>query len=134
MNTLKIFIVDDDEEDRELFAEVLLKISPYIQYETASNGNEALEMLRSYNEGNLPDYIFVDLNMPILNGKEFLIEVKKDLKLKHIPIIIYTTSSNNEDAQETKRLGASFFLTKPNRLNELTNAISYIIDGYKLKK
>jgi CheY-like chemotaxis protein len=133
MFTLRILVVDDDPDDRDIFREVLSEISSSIQYEEATNGKDALQVLEKLKEKGLPDYIFLDLNMPMLNGKQCLREIRKDIDLLHIPIIIYTTSTREEDIKETKKLGAAFFLTKPEKFNELKNAISFIIDGHKLQ-
>jgi CheY-like chemotaxis protein len=74
-----------------------------------------------------PDFIFLDLNMPRMNGKQFLAEVKKIKTLQDIPVIIYSTSTDKKDILDTIELGAVYFLEKPNRFNDLTNALSNII-------
>jgi len=133
-NTISILIVDDDPDDLELFIEALFEIHPSIRCHSAANGKDALLMLENFKKNQLPDYIFLDLNMPGMNGKQCLIEIKKDKVLHEIPVIIYTTSSIEEDVQETRHLGASFFLTKPEKFDELKNALSYIIDGHKIRQ
>jgi CheY-like chemotaxis protein len=66
--------------------------------------------------------------MPRLNGKECLVAIKKDARFKEIPVIIYSTTSDKKEQDETKQLGAAFFLQKPNSFDELTRALSNIID------
>ncbi len=121
------FIIDDDIDDQELFIEAAGEVDGSIQCFTASNCEEALDMLKT-GKIRLPDLIFLDLNMPRLNGKQCLAEIKKESNLRDIPVIIYSTSSEQRDIEETSRLGAAYFLTKPNKFEELCKALSYIIE------
>ena len=121
------FIVDDDMDDQELFIEAVNEVDRSIKCLAASNCEEALDMLKT-GKISLPDVIFLDLNMPRLNGKQCLAELKKESGLKHIPVIIYSTSSEKRDIEETSRLGAAYFLTKPNKFEELCRAMSYVIE------
>jgi CheY-like chemotaxis protein len=104
------FIVDDDTDDQDLFIEAVNEVDGSIQCLSASDCEEALDLLKNRKIG-LPDMIFLDLNMPRLNGKQCLAELKKQAHLKHIPVIIYSTSSERRDIEETSRLGAAHFLT-----------------------
>jgi CheY-like chemotaxis protein len=122
-----IMIVDDDDDDIELFCEALKDIDHDVECMSASNGEEALNKLNKEN-ASLPDYIFLDLNMPRLNGKQCLKGLKVNSKLRDIPVIIYTTSKLKEDMEETKQLGA-FFLTKPSKVKDLRKAIASILEG-----
>jgi CheY-like chemotaxis protein len=107
----KIFLIDDDEDDQLFFIEALELIDPLIQCDTAGNGKIALDKLKSGD--SLPDLIFLDLNMPVMNGLEFLNHQKKDKKINKIPIGIFTTSNILDDMELTKKLGVKFFITKP---------------------
>jgi CheY-like chemotaxis protein len=134
-----ILVVDDDHEDIELFKEALHDIDPYITCVTAFNGNDALELLNRMEV--YPDYIFLDLNMPCLNGKQCLGKIKTMKHLEHIPVIIYSTSKAESDIEEVKELGATYFLTKPTKFEDIKDAIAYIISsgvelhiGRELKK
>ncbi len=120
------FIVDDDPDDQELFIEALQKIDKTCKCITAFDGEEALQKLFR-GMLHLPDFIFLDLNMPRMNGMQFLTAVKNNKDIQHIPVIIYSTSSEKRDILETTRLGASFFLQKPNRFDELSIALTNII-------
>jgi CheY-like chemotaxis protein len=122
------FIVDDDPDDQELFIEALRGIDNTCTCFTAFNGEEAMEKLLT-GVLTLPDFIFLDLNMPKMNGKQFLSEMKNNHEIRDIPVIIYSTSSEKNDILETTRLGASFFLQKPNRFDELSRALTNIISG-----
>lgn len=108
----KIMIVDDDEDDIDFFCEAVRNIDRSHTCVTVSNCEEALQRLRK-GKTQLPDLIFLDLNMPRMNGKICLRELKKDSALKNIPVIIYTTSSHHKDKEETLKHGAAHFITKP---------------------
>ena len=111
MRTHKILmIVDDDEDDRFFFRSAIRKNNPLYECIEAKNGEDALKQLRKAKE--LPDFIFLDLNMPRMDGRECLIELKKDETLKKIPVIIYSTSGYQIDINITKELGADYFLSK----------------------
>lgn len=115
-----VLLIDDDIDDRMIFGEVLRELAPDIIYHEAINGEDALFKL---NNSLVPDLIFLDLNMPRIDGKQFLAEIQQQDHLKHIPVVIYTTSSHESDKKETRELGASYFLTKPNSLHELTHIL-----------
>src|SRR6266487_683666 len=95
-------LADDDADDQQLFKEALNEIDKSIRCLTASSGEEALNKLKT-DLKQLPDYIFLDLNMPRMNGLECLVEIKKTNTLKHIPVIIYSTSSAEKDVEETRK-------------------------------
>jgi CheY-like chemotaxis protein len=122
VNPKIILLVDDDEDDREMFFEAIGEISSNIKCITAEDGEKALAYLFE-NESLLPDLIFLDLNMPRMNGKQCLAEIKKTDSLKHIPVIIYSTTKREEDVEETRKMGAVYFLTKPTLFNEITGAL-----------
>lgn len=121
-------IADDDIDDVELFKETLNEINASIQLYTAYDGQEALSILRS-GEFSLPDIIFLDLNMPRMGGKECLKELKSDSQLRHIPVIMYTTSSQSKDIEETMMKGAVCFITKPANMKDLRNILSSIAES-----
>src|SRR4028119_2362889 len=108
---ITLLIVDDDEDDRHLFIESARDVDESIICLTANDGQDALQLLKNTEE--LPDYIFLDLRMPRFSGKRTLQEIKKDGRLQHIPVIVYTTSRQVEDANELKKMGAAHFISKP---------------------
>ena len=122
----RVLIIDDDEDDRELFCEAVGYVSKDIDCFHATDGEKALEFL-TRGHGNLPDFIFLDLNMPRLNGKECLAEIKKRNHIKHIPVIIYSTSNSRYDQEETRLLGAANFLHKPNEFKLLIEELTSIL-------
>lgn len=120
------FIVDDDPDDQELFIEALNGLDESCQCITAFNGLEALQKLKT-GMPVLPDFIFLDLNMPLMNGRQFLTEIKKIEAIQHIPVIIYSTTSETKDVVDTIEMGAVFFLQKPNRFEDLSKALAGIL-------
>lgn len=120
-----LFLVDDDIDDHEIFKSALAKVDEDLALLTATNGYEALNVLST--ASTLPDYIFVDLNMPRMGGIQFLKEIKQTDSLKDIPVIIYSTSSNPSDIAKTKQLGAISFVTKPSRFADLCNLLQSLI-------
>ena len=88
---------------------------------------DALQHLKN-DPHSLPDYIFLDLNMPRMNGREFLQELKRNYQLKEIPVVIYTTSSSGRDVEEARELGAKEFLTKPADFKSICREVSRIIN------
>lgn len=125
VNQTRFLLVDDDEDDICVFKEVLEDVNPAINLACAGDGKEALKLLKQ-EQNKLPDVIFLDLNMPLMGGKECLSELKKDPQLKRIPVIMYTTSSQSKDIEETMLSGAICFITKPTSLRELKNILSSI--------
>jgi CheY-like chemotaxis protein len=105
-----LMIVDDDKDDRFFFRSAIRKNNPTYECIEAENGDDALKQLRKAKR--LPDFIFLDLNMPKMDGRECLEELKKDKDLKQIPVIIYSTSDYEVDINLTEELGADYFLTK----------------------
>ena len=117
-------LVDDDIDDTFLFREVLNDVAPHIDLRTASNGQEALDLLLNLaTENNLPDLIFLDLNMPRMDGKQCLSLLKANDQLQHIPVIMYTTSSHSRDIEETMQKGAVSFITKPSHVSDLRTIV-----------
>ena len=122
----QILIVDDDVDDIQVLTDGLLEVDPGIECQSALDGEKAMSLLRS-GLSYIPDYIFLDLNMPKISGKQVLVQLKKDLRLKDIPVIIYTTSNFDRDQEEAFLLGAKHFITKPTSLKELHNAIVVVL-------
>jgi CheY-like chemotaxis protein len=122
-------LVDDDEDDREIFCLALQHVAPSINCITASDGLEALSILKD--RSFVPDYIFLDLNMPRMDGKECLKEIRRHGHLTHVPVIIFSTSSTDRDREETKNLGASSFITKPPLVSTLSKKLSDIFNNHK---
>jgi CheY-like chemotaxis protein len=117
-----LLLIDDDVDDHEIFISALETVSPEVSLTTAVNGADALKILL---EQNLyPELIFLDINMPLMNGLEFLTELRKHDNLKHIPVIAYTTTSAPETIEEAKQLGATGFISKPENFSDLEKILA----------
>jgi len=104
-----VILIDDDRDDQEIFQKELQKFNSSIKFLSAYNGEEGLEVLRK----NSVDYIFLDINMPVMNGIDALKLIKQDQNLKHIPVIIYSTSDGRAYKKMALSLGAAIYFTKP---------------------
>jgi CheY-like chemotaxis protein len=122
---ITLLIIDDDEDDRQFFLEVVAQINPTIIFTESHNGQEVLHTLD--NTITLPDVIFLDLNMPRLNGFYWLQQLKKNDRTSAIPVIIYTTSKQKEDMEAAKRLGAEHYIIKPNSTEDLIKEIEFVL-------
>lgn len=125
-----ILIVDDDSEDRELFQEAISEVDPSFQCISAKDGREALRMLNNSLVA-LPDFIFLDINMPIMNGRECLMELKSSPRLRVIPVIMYSTTSDTREIRGYYTLGAHDFLIKPHNFRKLVEALGSIVVSTK---
>ena len=126
MNYRKILLVDDDEDDQEIFFTALQKVAPAVVCEMLNSACSALERLK--NGQVSPDIIFLDLNMPIMNGQQFLAEIKKDAGLKDIPVVVISTSSHPQTIQLAKDTGAKDFITKPDKFDDLVKILVSLLD------
>jgi CheY-like chemotaxis protein len=121
---LNILYVDDDAEDQELFCEAILALSTELSCACASSCEEALSLLHS--TAVLPEYIFLDINMPNMDGKSCCKELKRHEHLRHIPVIFYSTTSNKKEIDECISLGARF-IPKPNSIAALRLSLEGVI-------
>ncbi|MTI21621.1 response regulator [Fulvivirga sp. RKSG066] len=134
---MQIIIAEDDHDDRVLIEDALLengidaKVTTFVK-----DGEELMELLNATKK--LPSIILLDLNMPKKDGRQTLVEIRDDARLKHIPIIIYTTSQAEEDIKLSYKHGSNTYFTKPSKFSELVELIasikSYWFDNAKLGK
>ncbi len=120
-------IVDDDDDDREFFCAAIAEIDDNIKCLGAINGEDALHRLKCDLE-HKPDFIFLDLNMPRMNGLRCLSEIKGDTNLKDIPVIIYSTTSSQRETEQILQRGATFFINKPTSLTKLREDILQVME------
>lgn len=123
----KCFLIDDDLDDQEIFLMALEDVNAEVNCVMANSGVEALKKLTS-DPSFIPDYIFIDINMPKMNGIECLSEIKKLNHLSDVQIRMFSTSSDPEIISESKKLGAIEFLIKPPGLKPLVQTLSKIFE------
>ena len=128
---MNILLVDDDEDDRVLFCDVVHEIDSAIECLTVSDAEVALKGLRSMKYPR-PDVIFLDLNMPKIGGLECLKELKNDHSLMDIPVVMYTTSCVERDIKKALKLGADTLITKPTSFGHVFNAIKFTLNSFDL--
>lgn len=119
-------LVDDDEYDQMIFAHIINEIDTNINCKCFGNALNSLQTLQT-NNADKPACIFLDLNLPLMHGFEFLEIIKTSKELNDIPVIIYSTSSREADKIKAKELGASNFLSKPNSFIELKNSVTHLL-------
>lgn len=126
-----ILLADDDADDRQLTKEALSEVAIASDLRCVRDGEELLDYLHTrgvYHPGEgtsapPPAIILLDLNMPRKDGHEALGDIRADPALRHIPVVVFTTSSSEEDVVTSYDLGASSFITKPVNYNGLVDAM-----------
>lgn len=120
---MTILYIDDDNEDQEFFYEAIGLINPSYTCISASSGRDGLKILQSLT----PDHIFLDLNMPEMNGKEILLLIRSEKKFDCVPVVIFSTSIHQADITILKRNGANECMVKPVSFSILCNMLkSYL--------
>lgn len=126
MNKLKILLVDDDEDDRQFFADALESLDMNTDLTELKDGKACIEYLEK-KEAACPNLIFLDLNMPIMNGFQCLEKIRENKDLKDVIIAIYSTSSAEKDIEETFNKGANIYIKKPSSFTDLKNSLKQVI-------
>lgn len=121
-----LLIIDDDRDDQDLLIEIVNEIDSSIECAGAIKCEQALSMLQNRLD-NLPGYIFLDLNLPGIDGRECLKILKEDASFKNIPVAIYSTSSSERDKKETADLGADCFITKGSSIASIRKEIESVL-------
>ncbi|HLG38849.1 MAG TPA: response regulator [Chitinophagaceae bacterium] len=120
MKKRTILLVEDDELDIISVQRTLKKLDAEYNLYIAYNGREALTMLSNSENPIIPDVILLDLNMPKMNGVEFLKTIRNDEKFKDLEVFIMTTSADSSDRIATEQLGISGYIIKPLSYNDNT--------------
>jgi len=128
-NTVKILLADDDVIDRELFIDAIKATEMNFSVDEVKNGQEVLDYLNSCKQ--FPDFIFLDLNMPVVDGREALVQIKTSDKFKVIPVFVLSTSSSQHDVFESYHAGANLFLVKPPSYDALVTTLKNLLQLYK---
>ena len=119
-------LIDDDKDDHEFFLEAIHDIDNSLTCNCLLDGEEALKLLRE-NKKNLPDLIILDTNMPRVNGRQILVELKSDPSLQSIPVVMYSTFFSDRDNEEFAKLGAVHYLAKPSKFGDFQNSLKEIL-------
>ena len=122
--SLNIFLIDDDLDEAELFAEALKTIDTPTTFNSFSLGTEALQSI--IEENNVPDCIFLDLNMPLVSGKEVLRRLRATEVAKTLRVIVYSTTISPKDVDDTRDYMVEY-LQKPSDFDTLCKKISEIL-------
>jgi len=120
-----ILLVDDDTDDTEIFMEAVNALGKDIVFRSENNALKALEGLRYSSQ--LPDLIFLDYNMPMMNGKEFLMQIKSEQLLQDIPVILISSPSEEFAKDLLKRNEIIHYISKPSNYNELITILGGIL-------
>lgn len=122
---IQCLLVEDDIDDQEIFTMCLRKIDKNIECRISNNGVEAITLLNS-NDSYIPDFIFMDVNMPKMNGIECLKKVKEMERLKKAKVFMYSTTSEKSVLSQSKELGADEFIVKPAKAQILKEKLATI--------
>lgn len=125
--TMRILLADDDEDDREFFRLALEKVNIRAKLETVANGAQAVAKME--NPGHLFDLLFLDINMPLMDGIECLAIVRQMFPASKLPVIMLSTSGAPANIERCFRLGADFYLKKPSSLEVLTSHIQFCLSS-----
>jgi len=126
---ITVLLVDDDDDDQFIFISALSGINLKIDYRVVSNGPDAIEMFLTDSSFN-PDYIFLDMNMPMMDGRRCIKEIRKLEKKKNTPVIIHSTTNLSEEAAALLDTGASFYFQKPNSIHKFTEILRQILSAH----
>ncbi|OXA82123.1 Response regulator receiver domain-containing protein [Flavobacterium aquidurense] len=127
MKYAHILVIDDDPEDIEIFSEAVHSFNENITITASTDASLALEDLKK--AAQLPDIIFLDLQMPRLTGKDFLQRMKEDDLLQNIPVVVLSGQSDLIIKDSYQKIGASNFICKPNSYKELVEELREILNS-----
>lgn len=114
-----VLCVDDDPDDRELIRNAIFNVDPSYTVAHATNGKEALQFLLRAIDTELPCLVILDINMPVMDGKEAVVEIKKYEKLNQVPIVVFSTSNHPADFNFCQLHGVEL-ITKPANFKQIT--------------
>ena len=125
-NVTNIFLADDDEDDRFIFQEALMELQMPTSLRTVSDGEQLMAALNTLT-GDLPDVLFLDLNMPRKNGFQCLREIRQNKNLRLLKTIIFSTSNEPEVIELLFKNGADHYVKKPTEFSELKKVIEDVL-------
>ena len=131
-NSLNVLLIEDNTIEIMKMNRAVSSLELSHSITEAKTADKALEILEDRN--NIPDIILLDLNMPKINGIEFLSIIKKDIDLNHIPVIILTTSNNKKDLLECYKLGIAGYILKPLKYEDYVTKIESTLKYWSLNE
>lgn len=126
-DALYIVLAEDDEDDRLFFKEALEEIKVKTVTAFVNDGSQLMDYLNQPGI-RLPNVVFLDLNMPIKSGMECLVEIRRNSRLKDLAIVIYSTSSSDEDVENAFVNGANIYIKKPNDFSLLKSTLAKVVN------
>ena len=124
--TLNILLADDDIDDRDFFKKALIELPIATKLSTVIDGVELMKLLTS-DRFELPDILFLDINMPQKNGMECLFEIRQNEKLKDLPVVMFSTSNAWETINILFKTGVNIYIHKPSDFKQLKQVIFHAI-------
>jgi len=121
----KILLIDDDNDEHDIFRAALAQSKLPVECITMNGSNEAIKLL----ETTVPDFIFVDYNMPAVNGIDCVKEIKKNKAMAHVPVVIFSTTINDSIEERAKEYGAAACIRKANSISKLSNLLEKLLNG-----
>jgi CheY-like chemotaxis protein len=130
MEPIICFLVDDDADDQVFFDIAWKKVDKSVQCQFADDGISALKRINN-NFSFIPNVVFIDINMPIMNGIRLLKEIKKIERLSGVPVYMYSTASEQRIVDECLQLGATGFIQKQADIKDLLASLHTILDDVR---
>ena len=124
--TLRCLLIDDDEDDQELFCLALKSVNTSIQCVCTDSGGSAMDLLAT-NQAFSPDFIFIDMHMPSSDGIQCLSDLRDIQRLASTPVYIYSTSAPPASVAQSIQNGATDFIVKPSSIDQLTSILTELI-------
>ena len=126
LKQLNILLADDDADDCLFFKEAITELIPSTNFTAVHDGEQLMQLLTD-ETNQLPDVIFLDLNMPRKNGFECLTEIKQNKKLKDLPVVIFSTSFEQDKISILFKTGADVYIRKPGNFAQLVQVINHAL-------
>ncbi len=123
---IHILLADDDKDDCVLFERALMELSISANLKIVNNGEELMQLLTTENV-EIPDVLFLDINMPRKSGTECLEEMKQNEGLKNIPVVMISTAKDQQNITRHFKIGANVYIHKPKDFSQLKQIIKHAL-------